>query len=157
MTGFVFQPYDIQVDHDFLYAAHRETSAITFGVPFDDAKIDSELDRKFEVRDGLFLNGEMVGICDLSRRDCLDLGECGYVHFFYISPEHRSAGLGGLLIRHALCWCQENGLGGLMLRTGQFNTAAQRCYEKNGFIRVPALDRGSEWAYIQKVKNTKHA
>lgn len=39
----IFRPYDISRDRDFLYAAHRETSKITFGAPFDDEKICREL------------------------------------------------------------------------------------------------------------------
>ena len=41
----IFRPYDISRDRDFLYAAHRETSKITFGAPFDDEKICRELSK----------------------------------------------------------------------------------------------------------------
>ncbi len=156
MAHLVFRPYDILADRDFLHAAHRETSAITFGAPFDDAKIDSELARAFEVREGLFLDGALVGLCDLDRRSTENLGDCGYVQFFYIAPAYRKAGLGGRLILHAADWCRRKGLCRLLLCTGKTNVAAQRCYEKYGFIRLPALDRGGEWAYVREVDGAEN-
>lgn len=155
MPEFTFRPYDCLRNRGFLYAAHRETSALIFGAPFDDEKICRELARAFDVRDGLFLEGEMVGICDLSRRSTPEMGEYGYVDFFYIAPAYRGAGLGGRLVCHAADWCRKNGLRRLLLRTGKSNTAAQRCYERSGFVRLPVFDKGSEWGYALKMKEEK--
>ena len=147
----IFRPYDISRDRDFLYAAHRETSEITVGAPFDDEKICRELSKDYAVRDGLFLDGKMVGICDLSRRNSPELGTYGYVNFFYVAPAYRGAGFGGHLACHAADWCRGNGLCRLLLHTGRGNTAAQCCYVKNGFVRFPAFDKVPEWGYALEI------
>lgn len=155
MTQLAFKPYNAAADRDFLYAAHRETSKITFGAPFDDAHVARELARPFDVRDGAYLDGVLVGVCDLCRRSAEPYGAYGNVSFLYIAPPYRNLGLGGQLIQHAADWCRSQGLPYLMLRTGRSNLAAQCCYEKNGFVRLPARDSADEYGYVLTLAPTR--
>lgn len=146
-----FAPYDLVADHEFLSAAHRETFMLTFKKELKPEWLESELNRSRDVRDGAYLNGKLIGLCDLQRHSKEGHDDYGYVGFFFIAPEYRNRGFGGQLITHSVKWCRSQGLKTLTLRTGKDNYRAQRSYEKNGFVRYPATDTENEIGYTKKV------
>jgi 2,3-bisphosphoglycerate-dependent phosphoglycerate mutase len=145
-----FSPLDVDTNRDFLFAAHRETSRLTFGSSFSDEQIEHELDRERGNSAGAYLSGKLVGICDVEKRSINGI-EFGWVHFFYLMPELRQRGLGIQLIDRAINFCRESGLLQLHLRVGTANTNAYRFYERNGFKRVPELDRPNEYAFMREI------
>lgn len=52
-----------------------------------------------------------------------------------VARPYRGQGIGGLLMRHILCWAQANGFLRVTLLTDPDNTDALRFYECNGFVR----------------------
>jgi len=135
-----FAPLDVDEHRDFLFAAHRETSRLTFGTEFTDEQIEREIEKERGVSTGAFLDGKIVGICDLETRE-IGGAEAGWVHFFYLTPELRGRGFGAQLVRYAGEYCRKNGLDKLYLRVGAPNTDAYWFYERCGFVRAPELDR----------------
>lgn len=150
-----FRPYDIVSDYAFLYAAHRETSEITFGVPFDDDKIKAQLNRSYTLRRGAYLDGRLVGICDLDIRETPLSGAFCNFSFLYVAKDFRNKGLAGQIIGYASQWCADRGLTKLILKTGRNNFPAQRCYEKNGFVRYPQRDDEYETGYLLHTDNVE--
>lgn len=145
-----FKPLDVDANRGFLLAAHRETSRLTFGAALTDEEIERELDRERNTSVGAYLDGALVGLCDVERRG-KDGEYYGWVHFFYLTPELRGRGLGVQLVEHAVRFCREQGLGKLYLRVGRQNGGAYRFYERNGFERAPELDRSGEHAFGKSV------
>jgi ribosomal protein S18 acetylase RimI-like enzyme len=146
-----FAPYDLALDREFLVAAHDETFKQTFKQEQKPEWLETELAKPRDVRDGAYLDGKLVGICDLQRRSKDDFGDYGRVNFFYIAPEYRNRGFGGQLIAHATEWCRNQGLDRLSLNTGKDNFQAQKCYEKNGFIRFSQIDTKDEYGYVKNI------
>ncbi|GHV39425.1 hypothetical protein FACS189490_03000 [Clostridia bacterium] len=146
-----FSPYDTTADREFLEAAHRETFLLTFKEEITADHLEEELAKPRDMRDGAYLNGKLVGICDLQRRESESLGDYGRVCFFYVAPEYRNMGFGGQIIAHACDWLREQGLDKLTLNTARDNFQAQRCYEKNGFVRFPDIDYEEEFGYIKRL------
>ena len=64
-----FLPLDVDKNREFLLAAHRETSRLTFGTAFDDGQIEREIEKERGKSTGVFLDGKIVGICDVEQRD----------------------------------------------------------------------------------------
>ncbi|TAG25312.1 MAG: GNAT family N-acetyltransferase [Burkholderiales bacterium] len=54
----------------------------------------------------------------------------------FVSPQHRSAGLGRHLVNAAIEQARESGAQSISLETAQDNAAAQRLYEACGFVRA---------------------
>ena len=52
-----------------------------------------------------------------------------------IAAPHRGRGIGGLLVRHVLCWAQCKGFLRVTLLTDRDNAGAVGFYERNGFVR----------------------
>jgi GNAT superfamily N-acetyltransferase len=150
-NSITFAPYNLIADREFLSAAHTETFALTFKQEIKQEWLDAELKKPRDVRDGAYLNGRLVGICDLQRRSQEGLGDYCRVNFYYIAPEYRNHGLGGQLIAHSVDWCRKQGLKTLTLNTAKDNFAAQRCYENNGFVRFPEIDYDYELGYIKTI------
>jgi ribosomal-protein-alanine N-acetyltransferase len=147
-----FAPYDIIADREFLAAAHTETFALTYHTEITPELLNAELAKPRDVRDGAYLNGKLVGICDLQRRSSEEYGDFCHISFFYIAPAFRDSGLGGQLITHAVDWCRKQGLGKILLRTGNDNLRARKCYEKNGFERTPNSDTGEQVGYVLRIE-----
>ena len=147
MNNLTFEHVDVDLHRDFLIQAHRETSKITFGNPFDDEVIAREIERNANCT-GVFLDGVLVGISDIEVRES-DGYSYGWVHFFYLAPHLRGIGLSGQLVAHAEDFCREHGLKNLGLRTGKSNLAARKLYEKCGFSRNPEYDREPEIGYVK--------
>ncbi|QIM15260.1 GNAT family N-acetyltransferase [Leucobacter insecticola] len=65
-----------------------------------------------------------------------------------VSEEARGRGIGELLMRHCAKLARDRGAHRLVLHTGHFMEAAQRLYERLGFVRLPErefttqVDRG---------------
>jgi GNAT superfamily N-acetyltransferase len=146
-----FAPYDIIKDRAFLVAAHSETFAITFKQEIKREWLEAELAKPREVRDGVYYKGELIGICDVSRRKDVLYGDYGRLNFIFVAPNYRDGGIGGQIIRHAASWCFGEGLETLALRTGKDNFRAQKCYDNNGFVRFTQIDTECEFGYVKRV------
>ncbi|GHV11112.1 hypothetical protein FACS1894219_01730 [Clostridia bacterium] len=146
-----FAPYDLTADRDFLTAAHKETFKLTFKQEIKPEWLDAELAKPRDIRDGAYIGGKLAGICDLQRRSSESSCDYGRVNFFFIAPEHRNRGLGGQLIAHAVNWCRRQGLKMLTLNTAKDNFQAQKCYEKNGFVRFSQIDTDNEFGYVKSI------
>ena len=176
-----FLPLDVDKNREFLLAAHRETSRLTFGTAFDDGQIEREIEKERGKSTGVFLDGKIVGICDVEQRDLSGntleaakrrefYGEklrgrrgnlispknksaaAGWVHFFYIMPELRGLGYGASLVEHAENFCRERGLDKLCLRVGEPNDGARRFYERCGFVHAPELDKPGEIGLVKSLE-----
>ena len=145
-----FLPLDVDANREFLLAAHRETSRLTFGTAFTDEQIEREIEKESGVGTGVFLNGKIVGICDVETR-IKDGTDYGWVHFFYLAPELRGCGLGAQLVAHAEQFCRENNLDKLFLRVGRPNETAYRFYERSGFARAPEHDKPQEYGFVKNI------
>jgi ribosomal protein S18 acetylase RimI-like enzyme len=146
----IFKPLDVDANRDFMLAAHRETSRLTFGAEFSDTQIEREIDRERGGSIGAYLDGTLVGICDVEKRS-LDGEDSGWAHFIYLTPELRGKGLGAELVDRAVEFCREQGLERLRLRVGKSNTGAQRFYERGGFVREPERDNADAYAFVRKI------
>jgi ribosomal-protein-alanine N-acetyltransferase len=144
-----FAPYDLVRDREFLTAAHGETFKLTFKLEQKPEWLAAELAKPRDVRDGAYIGGRLVGICDLQRRSLEGFGDYGRVSFFFIAPEYRNRGFGGQLIVRTAEWCRSQGLDRLTLNTGKDNYQAQKCYEKNGFVRFPQIDTEKEFGFVK--------
>ena len=147
-----FAPYNLIADREFLITAHKETFKLTFKQDIKLEWLDAELEKPRDVRDGAYLDGTLVGVCDLQRRSAEGNDDYGKVNFYYIAPEYRNRGLGGQLIAHSVAWCRSQGLKTLTLNTGKENFQAQKCYEHNGFVRFPQIDTDDEWGYVKEIE-----
>ena len=145
-----FLPLDVDASREFLFAAHRETSRLTFGTVFTDEQIERELDRARGKSTGVWLNGRLVGICDLETRE-IGGAEAGWVHFFYLAPEFRGRGFGAQLVKRAGEYCRENGFDKLYLRVGEPNVNALRFYGRSGFEHAPELDKAGEYGFVKSI------
>lgn len=146
-----FSPYNLIADREFLIAAHMETFKMTFKQDIKPEWLYAELAKPRDVRDGAYLDGKLVGICDLQRRSKEDSDDYGKVNFYFIAPEYRNRGFGAQLIAHSADWCHNQGLKMLTLNTGKDNFQAQKCYENNGFIRFPQIDTDDEFGYVKMI------
>lgn len=71
-----------------------------------------------------------------SREDELDVRLLG------VAPEARGLGVGAILMSHCARVARERGLRSVVLHTGEQMLAAQRLYERLGFVRVPEREFG---------------
>ena len=147
-----YMPLDVDANHDFLLAAHRETSRLTFGTTYTDEQIEREIERERNISVGVYLNSEIVGLCDVEKRIKKNGESYGWVHFFYLMLELRGQGLGVQLIEQACRFCRGQGLQNLLLRVGEPNVSAYHFYERNGFERAPELDKQGEFAFVKSIK-----
>ncbi len=75
------------------------------------------------------LHGAAVGYCSCHRR-----GGEGQIGLFGVHADHHGQGVGSKLIREALGWFVEQGLERASVVTQGRNIAAQRLYQKHGFM-----------------------
>ena len=66
-----------------------------------------------------------------------------------VRDDFQGRGIGTFLLTSLFSVLQEEGYGGLLLRTAVNNTAAQRFYEKSGFIRLGTHPSG-EYLYVKR-------
>ncbi len=75
------------------------------------------------------LHGAAVGYCSCHRR-----GNEGQIGLFGVHADYHGQGVGSQLIREALRWFIEQGLERAAVTTQGRNIAAQRLYQKHGFM-----------------------
>jgi GNAT superfamily N-acetyltransferase len=73
-----------------------------------------------------------------------------------VVPDRRGAGVGGALLRALLNTARSQGFGALSLSVQRNNPAALRLYERNGFVKVCAIDSESP-SLIMKVDLSAHS
>lgn len=66
-----------------------------------------------------------------------------------VRDDFQGQGAGAYMLRSLFSLLEGEGYGGLLLRTAQTNTAAQRLYEKCGFQRLGAHPSG-EYLYLKR-------
>lgn len=59
------------------------------------------------------------------------------VRLLGVAPEAKGAGIGAILMMHCATVARERGMRRLVLHTGEQMVAAQRLYERLGFVRIP--------------------
>jgi putative acetyltransferase len=76
-------------------------------------------------------NGTAVA-CGALRRHA---GQTGEVKRMYTRPSHQGSGIGGRILAEIEALARKEGLGRLVLETGDRHLAAWRVYERAGFVR----------------------
>jgi putative acetyltransferase len=111
-----------------------------FDLVYDPTTADSDLldiEATYLRRGGMFEvivnpNGEVVGTAGLLELDA----RAGKLRKMYLDPRYRGQGLGDLLLRRAIAFAERTGLERIELDTVHSMLAAQRLYEKHGFVRT---------------------
>jgi ribosomal protein S18 acetylase RimI-like enzyme len=127
----------IKVHYDFdpqrFLAAKPETSA----------GYASFLSAQLEASDKVILvavdNGDVIGYAyaAVEGYDYMALrGPAGVLHDIIVDPEHRSKGVGRLLLEATLEFFKSRGVPRVVLSTAERNEAAQRLFAKMGFRRT---------------------
>ena len=65
----------------------------------------------------------------------VSLGRMFVLYDLFVAPEARRCGAGALLLRRAVSYAAEQGAVEVMLQTATDNLAAQRLYEREGWVR----------------------
>lgn len=81
----------------------------------------------------LWYDGRIIGQTEMKF---IDDDKIGYVNLFFIAPEFRGKGLGGLLHRHACRVFAALGKSRIQLRVSQTNEVALSFYRKNGWRSI---------------------
>jgi GNAT superfamily N-acetyltransferase len=77
------------------------------------------------------LDGEIVGLCTAYEDiDSVRFGRGVWVEDLAVHPEHRSAGIGKLLLDEAKGWARERGATRLRLESSEARTDAHRFYDR---------------------------
>jgi len=87
-------------------------------------------------------DGTVVGILRLEYSE-----GCAYVHNIFVQPEHRGQKLCTRMLEHAFALCNKMDYATIGLSVKKENEAAQRLYERLGFMRFQQHD-----GYWQLVK-----
>jgi putative acetyltransferase len=93
-------------------------------------------------------NGAAIACGALKRHT----GQIGEVKRMYTRPEHQGAGVGGRILERIENLARSEGMGALVLETGDRHPAAWRVYERAGFRRCgPVLDYpDSKWSVFYR-------
>ena len=146
-SNIVISPIDVNDYRDFLTDAHHETFRITFGSEIPDeflkkeflrAKADSASDKASVI--GVFLDKKIIGHAVLEICTHTDNSNYGWIHFYYVSPNHRREGVGSRLVQYSKDYFLALGLKEFALRTGEHNVKAQEFYYKEGFVHIQEED-----------------
>ena len=62
-----------------------------------------------------------------------------HLHKFYLHPKHHGQGLGSRGLQWLIQNATHDGHSEMTLRVNRFNQAANRCYERNGFVRIKEI------------------
>jgi ribosomal protein S18 acetylase RimI-like enzyme len=82
------------------------------------------------------LQGAAVGFCQLYPCFAsVSLTRMFMLYDLFVAPEARRCGAGKALLRAAVDYAKAQGAGMLMLQTAVTNLAAQRLYEREGWVR----------------------
>ena len=141
-------PLNVDDFVDFVTESHRKTFRITFESEITEEFLEKEfermrLDSKNDVKSvvGAFSADEITGLAVLETRGRADGSQFGWVHFYYVSPKYRRAGIGTRLVEYSASYYAALGLTEMCLRTGEHNITAQKFYLGSGFSRVPEGDK----------------
>lgn len=95
-------------------------------------------------------DGEAVGCGALKRHD----DRIGEVKRMYTRPSHRGRKIGALIVGQVEAMARQEGLGQLVLETGDRHPAAWTVYERAGFRRCgPILDYpDTQWSVFYEKK-----
>jgi ribosomal protein S18 acetylase RimI-like enzyme len=128
-----------------LLSAHYAFDARRFMSPDDDSErgyawfLGQELSNDDVIVLVAELDGEVVGYvyAGIEGQNWRELREeAGFIHDVVVTPEHRSYGVGGLLVEAAADWCRERGMPRVLLWAAEQNTTAQRLFARAGFRRT---------------------
>jgi GNAT superfamily N-acetyltransferase len=80
--------------------------------------------------------GQVVGVCQLLIFRHLQHrgGRCAEVESLHVHPDHRSEGIGGVLLEEAVRRAVEAGCYRIQLTSNLARTEAHRFYERHGFV-----------------------
>ncbi len=80
-------------------------------------------------------DGEVVGVCQLIEFRHLQEhgGRCAELESVHVHPDHRSQGIGGLLVETAVERARADGCYRVQLTSNAARTDARRFYERHGF------------------------
>jgi ribosomal protein S18 acetylase RimI-like enzyme len=82
------------------------------------------------------LQGAAIGFCQLYPCFAsVSLTRMFVLYDLFVAPQVRRCGAAGALLRAAVDYAAGEGAGQLMLQTGLTNLAAQRLYEREGWVR----------------------
>ena len=90
-----------------------------------------ECGRIFIARHNNTVIGMATALCTISTAEG---GPVLLLEDVIVARPYRGQGVGGLLMRHILCWAQGNGLLRVTLLTDRDNAGAFRFYERHGFV-----------------------
>ena len=136
-----YRPLEQSTEESLYLEARREAWTSTHGsqVPFDgegflqDARLHLA-QSPWGVTVAL-AGDQIAGLVQLdTQRYSQD--NAGYIPFLYLMPQRRGQGLGIQLIGQAVSFFRPLGRDKLRLRCAPYNTAAQRFYEKYGFVKI---------------------
>lgn len=141
--GLFFRPLNMKIEagRKFFYNAREEAWLTIHGsmLHFDgDAFLRDAVDQaSFDNRSVMLaLHDEKpVGILQMNLRRDADKG-VGNIPFLYLIPEYRCRGLGAQLLGEAVSVYRPLGRRYLRLRCAPDNYAAQRFYQRNGFVKI---------------------
>jgi GNAT superfamily N-acetyltransferase len=86
-----------------------------------------------------FAHGKMVGVLIMNVLISLEhAGEVGWIEDLFVRDDYRRKGLGQRLLGQALDWAAARGLRAIDLEIGEGHElgAAERIYQKNGFVQI---------------------
>ncbi|MFI5130186.1 MAG: GNAT family N-acetyltransferase [Chitinophagales bacterium] len=115
-----------------------------FGIPITlDMQPDlSDIPKFYQLNNGNFwiakTNNKIIGTIAL-----LDIGnKRGALRKMFVAKEYRGKefGVGQILLTNLINWCKNKGIAEIFLGTTEKFIAAQRFYEKNGFIEINKTD-----------------
>lgn len=94
-------------------------------------------------------NGEHI-VGQMEMRRSQDNPSAGYVNLFYLIPEYRGQGVGGLLEEYADMFFQKLGCTTARLSVSPTNTAAIKFYQKHGWKDLGAREDHPEVHLMEK-------
>jgi ribosomal protein S18 acetylase RimI-like enzyme len=146
VAGLAFAPIDLARHAAVCVAFRRDMYAASFGTqegleeemgPNDSlylAQLFARLEQLPEGNAHLWLHGSIAGQTEMSLLD--EEPGVGYVHLFYVAPQHRGKGLGRVLHQHAAAVFTARGMRTMRLSVGTRNEGAIAFYRAMGWRRT---------------------
>ena len=132
-----FVPIDIKAHREVVIGFRKDSFKVSFG---EDADFDEEnyiswlRDKMKDYHEGFVLleeAGRYMGQLELTIKE-FEGENIGYVNLYYLIPEERGNGKGGVLHAYAKRFFENHNLREYHLRVSPENTAALSFYSKNG-------------------------
>jgi RimJ/RimL family protein N-acetyltransferase len=143
----IFKTIDLEVHEQYVIDFRRDSFKVSFNdiSGFNKADYLNWLNVKIkEFPKGFVMieeDGDLIGQLELSTREHKGR-RIGYVHLYYLKPEHRQKGLGNEIHSYALQFFMEQKVKEYHLRVSPTNSQAIRFYEKIGMREVGAELKG---------------